>query len=162
MPPRPGFMFSDRKTYLVYFLLLLFFVAAVALILWLGTGPQITTPPRASSLTANLWQNFRSPLSVLLIQIVVILAAAGLVSRLFRKIGQPPVMGEMLAGIVLGPSVLGLLWPQAMSFLFPASSLDTLRLLSQIGVVLFMFVVGMELNVQHIREKGSAAVMISH
>jgi Kef-type K+ transport system membrane component KefB len=87
---------------------------------------------------------------------------AGLFRRLFRVIGQPPVMGEMVAGIVLGPSVLGLFFPQALSFLFPASSLETLRLLSQIGVVLFMFVVGMELDVRHIREKGSTAVMISH
>jgi Kef-type K+ transport system membrane component KefB len=87
---------------------------------------------------------------------------AGLFRRLFRAIGQPPVMGEMIAGIVLGPSVLGLFFPQALSFLFPASSLETLRLLSQIGVVLFMFIVGMELDVRHLREKGSAAVMISH
>ena len=71
-------------------------------------------------------------------------------------------MGEMIAGIVLGPSVLGLIYPQALAFLFPASSLETLRLLSQIGVVLFMFIVGMEVNIQHLREKGSAAVMISH
>jgi Kef-type K+ transport system membrane component KefB len=71
-------------------------------------------------------------------------------------------MGEMVAGIVLGPSVLGLLYPLSQSFLFPPASLETLRLLSQIGVVLFMFIVGMELNVQHLREKGSAAVMISH
>ena len=71
-------------------------------------------------------------------------------------------MGEMVAGIVLGPSVLGLLYPQAMSFIFPESSLETLRLLSQIGVVLFMFVVGMELNVRHLRERGTAALMISH
>ena len=77
-------------------------------------------------------------------------------------IGQPPVMGEMIAGIVLGPSVLGLFSPQALSFLFPPASLETLRLLSQIGVVLFMFIVGMELDVRHVREKGSAAVMISH
>ena len=87
---------------------------------------------------------------------------AGVFRRLFRAIHQPPVMGEMIAGIVLGPSVLGLISPEAMTFLFPASSLETLRLLSQIGVVLFMFIVGMELNVQHVREKGSAAVMISH
>ena len=71
-------------------------------------------------------------------------------------------MGEMVAGIVLGPSVLGLLFPQAMVFLFPPASLETLRLLSQIGVVLFMFVVGMEVNIQHLREKGTSAVMISH
>ncbi len=75
---------------------------------------------------------------------------------------QPPVMGEMVAGIVLGPSVLGLLFPQVMAFLFPPASLETLRLLSQIGVVIFMFLVGMELNIQHLREKGTSAVMISH
>jgi Kef-type K+ transport system membrane component KefB len=71
-------------------------------------------------------------------------------------------MGEMVAGIVLGPSVLGLIYPPALLFLFPASSLETLRQLSQIGVVLFMFIVGTELNVRYLREKGSAAVMISH
>jgi Kef-type K+ transport system membrane component KefB len=159
-----GFSFLDRKHYLVYVLMLLFFVAAVALILWLGSAPpaQTNTTAGAPSLTGYLWQNFRSPLGILLLQIVVIIAAAGLVSRLFRKIGQPPVMGEMIAGLVLGPSVLGFFFPEAMSFVFPASSLETLRLLSQIGVVLFMFIVGMELNVRHVKEKGSAAVMISH
>ena len=156
-----GFSFSDRKSYLVYVLLLAVFVGTVAIILWYGSTPQIPTDGHGS-LTESLWQNFRSSLSVLLVQIVVILAAAGLFSRLFRRIGQPPVMGEMLAGIVLGPSVLGFFFPQAMSFIFPPTSLETLRLLSQIGVVLFMFVVGMELNVRHVKEKGSAAVMISH
>src|SRR5688572_2251773 len=156
-----GFSFLDRKHYLIYFLMLLFFVVTVALILWLGPGPPATTEAQGS-LTGNLWQNFRSPLSVLLVQIVVILAVAALFGRLFRRIGQPPVMGEMIAGIFLGPSVLGFLFPQAMSFIFPPASLETLRLLSQIGVVLFMFVVGMELNVRHVKEKGSAAVMISH
>ncbi|HEY3579229.1 MAG TPA: cation:proton antiporter, partial [Pyrinomonadaceae bacterium] len=111
MPPTPGFSFSDRKTYITYVLMLLFGVAAVALILWFGSGPPINTNAHGSSLTGNLWQNFRSPLSVLLIQIVVILAAAGLVSRLFRRLGQPPVMGEMVAGIILGPSVLGFFFP---------------------------------------------------
>ena len=163
MPSSSSFL--DRKTYLPYILLLLFFVAAVWLILSLGSRwhplPQIT-PTQSGSLGGTLWQNFRSPVSVLLMQIVVILAVAGVFSRLFRRIGQPPVMGEMLAGIVLGPSVLGFFYPQAMSFIFPTSSLETLRLLSQIGVVLFMFVVGMELNVRHVKEKGSAAVMISH
>src|SRR5690349_23520466 len=161
MPPSPGFNFSDRKTWLVYVLMLLFGVAAVALIVWLGSGPRMNTDGHGS-IGGNLWQNFRSPLSLLLLQIVVILAAVGLVSRLFRRIGEPPVMGEMLAGIILGPSVLGFFFPQAMNFIFPSSSLETLRLLSQIGVVLFMFIVGMELNVRHVREKGSAAVMISH
>lgn len=165
MPPRPGFTFSHARNYLPYLLLLLFFVAGVWLILAAGSRlhptnalPSTTTPVSSTA----LWENFRTPLSILLTQIIVILMMAGLFRRLFRAIGQPAVMGEMIAGIVLGPSVLGLFFPQALSFLFPASSLETLRLLSQIGVVLFMFVVGMELDVRHLREKGSAAVMISH
>ena len=109
-----------------------------------------------------LKENLRSPLSVLFLQIIVIIVAARLFGKLFQIIGQPSVMGEIVAGIVLGPSVLGLLSPQTMAFLFPASSMDSLRLLSQIGVVLFMFVVGMELNAQHLREKASSAIMISH
>ena len=71
-------------------------------------------------------------------------------------------MGEMVAGIALGPSVLGLIFPQAVAFLFPASSMTTLGVLSQIGVVLFMFIVGLELDIQHLREKASTAVMVSH
>ncbi len=153
--------FLDRKHYLTYVLMLLLFFAAVGSILWFGSGPRTATDVNRS-LTQNLWQNFRTPVSVLLMQIVVILGVAALFGRLFRRIGQPPVMGEMIAGIVLGPSVLGFFFPDAMAFLFPRTSLETLRLMSQIGVVLFMFIVGMELNVRHVKEKGSAAVMISH
>jgi Kef-type K+ transport system membrane component KefB len=167
MPPRPRFSFLDARTYLPYLLLLLIFVGGVWLILATGSRLQpaneIGSPQAIPAYsTSVLWENFRTSLSILLTQIIVILILAGLFRRLFRAIHQPPVMGEMIAGIVLGPSVLGLFFPEAMSFLFPASSLETLRLLSQIGVVLFMFTVGMELNVQHLREKGSAAVMISH
>jgi len=150
--------------------MLLVFVAGVWLVLAAGarlqpaSGVPATTPAptAATSSTSILWENFRSPLSILLTQIIVILIMAGLFRQLFRGMGQPPVMGEMIAGIVLGPSVLGWLYPPALSFLFPASSLETLRQLSQIGVVLFMFIVGMELNLRLVREKGTEAVMISH
>jgi Kef-type K+ transport system membrane component KefB len=166
MPPRRGFTFSDIRRYLPYFLMLIVFVGGVWLTLASGARLHPANPIAIASGPASpvsvLRENFRTSLSILLTQIIVILVLAGLFRRLFRSIHQPPVMGEMIAGIVLGPSVLGLISPDAMTFLFPASSLDTLRLLSQIGVVLFMFTVGMELNVQHVREKGSAAVMISH
>ena len=170
MPPTSRFRFSHIRHYLPYFLLIVFFIGGVWLILSAGSrlhpaSPAATAIPLAeahTSFTGVLWEHFRSPLSILLTQIVVILIFAGLFRRLFRWIGQPPVMGEMVAGIVLGPSVLGLLFPGAVAFLFPESSLLTLRLLSQIGVVLFMFVVGMELNIQHLRERGTSAVMISH
>jgi len=168
MPPQRGFTFSNLRHYLPYLLLLVIFVAGVWLILAAGArlGPvnstSVVTPQPRTPSTGVLWENFRTPLSILLTQIIVILTMAGLFRRLFRWIGQPPVMGEMVAGIVLGPSVLGLIYPPALSFLFPASSLETLRQLSQIGVVLFMFIVGTELNVRYLRDKGSAAVMISH
>jgi Kef-type K+ transport system membrane component KefB len=148
--------------------MLLVFVAGVWLVLASGarlqpaSGVPVTTPAPATSSTHVLWENFRSPLSILLTQIIVILIMAGLFRRLFRGLGQPPVMGEMIAGIVLGPSVLGWLYPPALTFIFPTSSLETLRQLSQIGVVLFMFIVGTEVNIRLVREKGTAAVMISH
>jgi len=82
--------------------------------------------------------------------------------RIFRRIGQPPVMGEMMAGIMLGPSLLGLLLPEASAFLFPPASMVTLGVLSQIGVILFMFVVGVDLDLQHLRERASAAILVSH
>ncbi|MGZ8847786.1 MAG: cation:proton antiporter domain-containing protein, partial [Pyrinomonadaceae bacterium] len=69
---------------------------------------------------------------------------------------------EIVAGILLGPSLLGLVSPATMAFLFPASSLEILKLLSQIGVALFMFVVGLELDVQHLRQKAHTAIMVSH
>jgi Kef-type K+ transport system membrane component KefB len=150
--------------------MLLVFVGGVWLVLATGArlqpaGEALVNSPSATETTSSasvLWQNFRTPLSILLMQIIVILIMAGLFRRLFRRIGQPPVMGEMIAGIVLGPSVLGWLYPPAVPFLFPPSSLETLRQLSQIGVVLFMFIVGTEVNIRLLREKGTAAVMISH
>lgn len=170
MPPdsRPGFSYA--RSYFSYFLLVVLFIGGVWLILAAGSWlhpqaavPAATVPDAAQNSIGEVVRgNLRTPLSILLTQIIVILVFAGLFRRLFRWIGQPPVMGEMVAGIALGPSVLGLLFPEAMGFLFPASSLEALRLLSQIGVVLFMFVVGMELNVQHLRNNGPAAVMISH
>lgn len=168
MSPQPQFRFSDLRHYLPYVLLILVFVGGIWIILTLGsnlnTGTKTVTsaPAAITSLTDGLKENFRNPLSILLLQIIVIIIVANLFGGLFRRLGQPPVMGEMVAGIVMGPSVLGFFFPDVMSFIFPPLSLEPLRLLSQIGVVLFMFVVGMELNVQHVREKGSAAVMISH
>jgi K+:H+ antiporter len=114
------------------------------------------------SIRRILSKNLQEPLSILLLQMITIILTARVVGSLFTKFGQPAVIGEMAAGILLGPSVLGLLFPGAVAFLFPASSMGMLRLLSQIGVVLFMFVVGMELNTDHLRDRSQAAVMVSH
>ena len=101
-------------------------------------------------------------LPTLLIQIVVIVIMARLVGWLFRKIKQPQVMGEMVAGILLGPSLLGWVAPGISAALFPPASLGFLNSLSQIGLLLFMFLVGIEMNPQILRGRKHAAVVISH
>lgn len=115
-----------------------------------------------ADITGILQENLRHPLSLLLAQLLTILVATRLLGRLFRKIGQPAVIGEMTAGILLGPSLLGTLSPATMNALFPVSSLDALRLFSQVGVILFMFVVGMELEAGHLRKRADTAVLVSH
>jgi Kef-type K+ transport system membrane component KefB len=101
-------------------------------------------------------------LATLLAQIGVILAVARLVGRIFRKMHQPQVMGEMVAGILLGPSLLGWLAPGISAALFPSGSLGFLNALSQIGLVVFLFLVGLELNPRLLSGRGHTAVVTSH
>lgn len=110
----------------------------------------------------SLQHNFQDPLAILLAQIVMIILVARLFGWVFKKIGQPTVIGEIIAGIVLGPSLLGLYFPGFSATLFPIESLGNLKFLSQIGLILFMFVIGMELDIKVLKNKASEAVVISH
>ena len=103
-----------------------------------------------------------SPVAQLLLQIAVVLAAARLVGLAFRRVGQPQVVGEMVAGILLGPSLFGWAAPGAAAWVFPAASLPALGTLSQTGLVLFMFIVGLELDPKLLRGRGHAAILTSH
>lgn len=98
---------------------------------------------------------------LLLAQIVVILCAARALGWLFRKLHQPRVIGEMLAGILLGPSLLGWAAPNLSAALFPVSSLPALSALSQLGLLLFMFLIGLEVDLSQVRELGRSAVVTS-
>lgn len=88
--------------------------------------------------------NLHHPLALLLFQIVAIVIVARIFGWFFNKIGQPSVIGEIIAGIVLGPSLFGMYFPEGSAAIFPVESLGNLNLLSQVGLILFMFVVGME------------------
>lgn len=111
---------------------------------------------------AGIGENFSHPLGRLLLQLLVIIGVSRLTGQLFARLGQPSVVGEMAAGILLGPSLFGLLSPGGFAFVFPESSLDALKLLSQVGVCLFMFAVGMELDWNHVRHKARALLAMSH
>jgi Kef-type K+ transport system membrane component KefB len=101
-------------------------------------------------------------LALLVAQIGLVVLLSLAVGRLIQKIGQPRVIGEVLAGILLGPSLLGWVAPQVSAFLFPAASLGMLNAISQLGLVLFMFMVGLELNVGELKGQGHVAVVVSH
>jgi Kef-type K+ transport system membrane component KefB len=101
-------------------------------------------------------------LSLLLAQIVVILLVTRGVGFLFAQAGQPRVVGEMTAGLLLGPSLLGFIAPVFSVSLFPAAGLAHLGSLSQIGLVLFMFLIGAELDIGELRRRGRTAVLVSN
>jgi Kef-type K+ transport system membrane component KefB len=126
----------------------------------LAVGPS--AGHRQPDFSTTLKSRLEDALPRLLLQVVVIMAFTQLLGRLFRKIGQPSVIGETVAGIILGPSLLGLLFPGTFHFLFPPESLDNLKFLSQIGLILFMFIVGMELDIKLIRHQALEALIISH
>ena len=106
--------------------------------------------------------NLHHPLALLLVQIVTIILVARLFGWICMKMRQPSVIGEMIAGIALGPSLLGLYFPEFSAFLFPKESLGNLQFLSQIGLIFFMYIVGMELDLSVLRKKAHDAVVISH
>lgn len=167
-----------RRLSCLYAVTLLVACAAIMGVLHFGSAlphPQATTAVKekttavatptgssVSGLTRGLRGNLAHPLSHLLVQLSVVIALSQLASRIFRRIGQPAVVGEIVTGILLGPSLLGLLAPEAFAFVFPADSLGTLGLLSQIGVCLFMFVVGMELDVRQVQRSSHVAIAVSH
>jgi Kef-type K+ transport system membrane component KefB len=106
--------------------------------------------------------NLVHPLAILILQIISIILVSRLFGFIFNKMGQPTVIGEIVAGIVLGPSVVGLFIPEVSMFLFPKESLPNLQFLSQVGLILFMFVIGMELDLKVLRHQAHEAVVISH
>lgn len=164
-----------------HLLFYLFFTGVFGLLIWfiVGQGRQLEVgrdgPNQAVEVPAvaapvgvletwgqSLSHNLEHPLSLLLLQIAVIILCSRLFGFLFGKIGQPTVIGEIIAGIVLGPSLLGWLWPEVSGWLFRPDSLPMLQFFSQLGLLLFMFIIGLELDVSLLKNKAQAAVVVSH
>jgi Kef-type K+ transport system membrane component KefB len=102
------------------------------------------------------------PVAKLLFALPVIFLACRLLSAGARRLAQPAVIGEIFAGILLGPSFLGWVWPAAYHWIFPDFLASTINTLAQIGLVIFMFLVGYELDVELVRRRSKAAVLVSH
>jgi Kef-type K+ transport system membrane component KefB len=102
------------------------------------------------------------PLTLLLLQIVVIVSAAKAFGYLIQKVGQPAVVGEMVAGVLLGPMFFGSWFPEVSGLLFPEASLSHIQYLSQLGLVLFMFTIGLDMDLNGLKKSSYQAVFISH
>ncbi|MGY5797871.1 cation:proton antiporter [Rheinheimera faecalis] len=96
-----------------------------------------------------------------LLQLAVILVAAQVFGYLARFIGQPKVVGEMIAGVVLGPSLFGLFWPEIQQQIFPADTMPVLYFGAQLGVGLYMFLVGLEFNTNLFKQQARSAIAVS-
>jgi len=161
---------KNYKNSIFYIVTIGGFAALMYWLVVLGTGLEqgknIVIPKSGKGQWANfidsLVHNLEHPLAILLAQIVTIIFVARIFGWISKKIGQPAVIGEIAAGIILGPSLLGFYFPEFSSTLFPAQSLGNLQFLSQIGLILFMFVVGMELDLTVLKNRAQDAIVISH
>lgn len=153
----------SRKQTLLYVGMLLLAGAALFLLFetaferhgsgWVSTGGLSSEQWFAHSVNST---------TILFCQILSILFLSFLITRLFRFIGQPDVIGEMAAGIMLGPSLLGLISPDAYQFLFPPASLPNLHSLSQLGLLVFLFLIGMEIDLGQLKGNVQSALLVSH
>jgi Kef-type K+ transport system membrane component KefB len=149
---------------IVIFSLLVFFVIEKGMLLqhagFIKTASA--TMPAWSQFLSTYKSSFSQPLAILLLQVIVIILVARLFGYFFKMMKQPSVIGEIIAGIMLGPSFFGHFFPVVSGFLFPIKALGNLQLFSQVGLILFMFVVGMELNPNLLKNKMKEAIIVSH
>ena len=162
-------MKKKQKNYLIYLLILVLFSGLIYAAIRAGghlhqfASPETAESSNAFAMFVNiLHDNLSHPLGILLLQIIVILLTVRIFTLLFKWLRQPSVIGEIVAGIVIGPSVLGALYPDFFSFLFRPESLTNLELISQLGLVLFMFVIGMEVDFGTLKDKLNKTIVISH
>lgn len=161
---------GNAKKVAFYVLIVGIFAFFIYLVLQKGADLEAGRNIVSTASDSNYWadfvtglqHSFKHPLAILLGQIVAIIIVARFFGYISRKVGQPAVVGEVIAGIVLGPSLLGLYFPEFSTTLFPTQSLGNLQLLSQIGLILFMFVIGMEIDLKVLRNKAHDAVVVSH
>ena len=152
-----------------YLALLVAGVGVVIAVQGLGSGLSVAqTSPAGGQAAQPAPSSVDVVLHVLGTLAAVILAGA-LFGQLCRLVGQPPVIGEIVAGLALGPSLLGAISPEAMHLLIPSTAIDpkglvstSIKVVAQLGVILYMFLVGLELSAAQLKHRAHAAIAISH
>ena len=152
---------ARNRLFLAYLLLVIIPLIMLIAVLKAGSGmvlPGVATLVKRAPAAAPVALS----VATLALQVAVVLFVSRLVGMLFKKFRQPQVIGEMIAGIMLGPSLMGWVMPSVSAFVFPAPTLGYLNALAQTGLILFMFLVGVSLNPKELKEHGHAAVVASH
>lgn len=145
-------------------------VACYLAIRQIGLGLTVPANPPASQIATS---STAAPTVNIVLHVlstmVAVLVVGRLLTYLFKFVGQPAVIGELIAGILLGPSFLGYLWPEALDALIPSAQADpkssvtsALRVVAQLGVIFYMFLVGLDLNLSDLKGKAHSAIAISH
>ncbi len=143
-----------------YAVMLVLAVILIALVLWYGG--TLAAPTMAMGSTSATVTSATQPVPILprvLLALVAVIALGRMLGMLLVKFDQPPVIGEVLAGILLGPSLLG---AENSALILPATVAPYLGVLAQLGVILYMFVIGLELNAGQLASRAHATVAISH
>jgi Kef-type K+ transport system membrane component KefB len=155
-------MIRISRIALIYAAVLGASIGVFFLIRSVGHSLTSTGTPRPESLVKPTASEAPGILLHVLLALVVIIVVARILGALFRKLNLPQVMGEVVAGILLGPSFLGWLAPELASRILPVNTAPYLALIAQVGVVLYMFLVGLELDLDLLQERTRAAIAISH
>jgi Kef-type K+ transport system membrane component KefB len=127
-------------------------------------GERLTAPPgEAVTVAAAVHASGgTSPIFHVLLALTAVVVAGRALGALFTVIRQPPVIGEVLAGILLGPSLLGRIAPDVSAYILPPSVAPHLNVVAQLGVILYMFIVGLELNLDRVRRRAHVTVATAH
>jgi len=138
-------------------------VAAALFFVIRGFGEGLTVRGGAPAATAvGIVESGPNAFLHILLALATVVALGRLLAQVCRLFGQPAVIGEVIAGILLGPSLLGRLAPAAADYILPAAVAPTLGIIAQLGVVLYMFLVGLDLDLDAVRTRAHSTVLISH
>lgn len=154
----------NKSRGLTFILISIAFVGIAFGIAYLGSvlNPGQEIPVGDLILSEEMPPGLQHPLAILLLQAIVVILVARIFGNLANRLGQPLIVGEIIAGIILGPTLFGYLFPEVFSFIFPLSSYSTLKLLSEIGLMFFLFIVGMDLDLRVFKSQAKSALFVSN